>query len=254
MASMGLKYLAWAKMTGETDSAVPTYDTGLVLGKLVSVQMTIANAEGELYADDMLAEYVREFSSGELAAEVDNISLENQAKVYGARYADGELQFSANDNAPYGGIGGYQVLQVHGNKKYRAWFFPKARAAVPDLSGATKGSSITFGSEPIKAKILAPLYGAWYYVKEFETEAAAKAYIDGKLGVGAWYNVNVQAQGGTVSPVGSTGVAAGGSFELTIDGTATKLYDNGVDKTSDISDGVYTISDIAADHNIAVIF
>ena len=104
MAAIGLKYMAWAPMASEPDDAAPTYGTGIVLGRAVSTNLTITNAEGELYADDMLAEYVSEFASGELAAEVDNIAVENQAKLYGATYADGEMQMGGQDTAPYGGV------------------------------------------------------------------------------------------------------------------------------------------------------
>jgi hypothetical protein len=258
MASMGLKYMAWADIAGETTTAVPTYNAGLVLGKAVSVNSTVSNAEGELYADDMLAEYVSEFSSGELTAEVDNISLENQAKLYGATYADNEFTLSPTDSAPHGGVGGYQVLIVGGVRKYRAWFYPKVRASLPDWDGSTKGSSISFGTQPIKMKIMAPAYGPWYYVKEFTTEAAAKAYIDTKLGVATWYTVEVQVNGAgegeAATPVGVTAVASEGAFVLTITGTATALYDNGTDKIADVAAGKYTLASVVANHKIALIF
>ena len=186
MAKMGLKYIAWAPIATDTDSAIPTYTSasGKVLGRMVSVNVAITNSEGELYADDMLAEYASEFSSADLTAEVDNISLENQATLYGASYSTaGEFTASASDTAPYGGVGGYQVLQVNGTKKYRAWFYPKAKASMPDFDGTTKGNSISFGTEPLKMKIASPKYGPWYYAKEFDTEDAAKSYINTKLGI-----------------------------------------------------------------------
>lgn len=258
MASMGLKYMAWADIAGETTTAVPTYNAGLVLGKAVSVNVSVSNAEGEVYADDALAEYISEFSSGELTAEVDNISLENQAKLYGATYASDEFTLEPTDSAPHGGVGGIQVLLVSNVRKYRAWFFPKVRASMPDWDAATKGSSISFGTQPIKMKIMAPAYGPWYYVKEFTTEAAAKAYIDTKLNVATWYTVEVQANGAgagkAATPVGVTAVASEGAFELTITGTATALYDNGIDKISDVAAGKYTLASVTANHKIAVIF
>ena len=258
MASMGLKYMAWADMSEETPSAVPTYNAGRVLGKTVSVNVSVSNAEGELYADDVLAEYVSEFASGDLTAEVNNISMENQAKLYGATYANDEFTLSPTDNAPHGGVGGYQGVIVGGVRKYRAWFYPKVRASLPDWEGSTKGSSISFGTQPIKMKIMAPTYGPWYYVKEFASEAAAKAYIDTKLGVAVWHTVEVQAQGigvgKTVSPVGMTAVASGEDMEIAIAGAVTALYDNGVESKEDVAGGKYTITDIAANHKIAVIF
>ena len=186
MAKLGLKYMAWAEIDAETDNAIPTYKaaTACVLGRMVSVNVAIQNSEGELYADDMLAEYASEFSSADLTAEVDNITLENQAKLYGSSYGtDGEFKANAGDTAPYGGVGGYQTLQVSGEKKYRAWFYPKAKASMPDFDGTTKGNSISFGTQPIKMKIASPKYGPWYYAKEFTTEVEAKAYVNTKVGI-----------------------------------------------------------------------
>lgn len=258
MAKLGLKYVAWAQMATEPAAAVPTFDTGLVIGKAVSTNLAVKNSEGELYADDKLAEYKSEFSSADLTMEVDNITLENQAKLYGATYADNEMSHSASDVAPYGGIGGYQVLQVNNTAKYRAWFFPKARASVPDWSGNTKGNSISFGTEPMKLKVMAPNYGPWYYVKEFDTEAAAQAYVDTKLGVTTWHAVDVQVNGAdegeSVSPVGVTYVANAGTLAITITGTPIALYDNGVESSASISGGAYTLSNVTDAHKIAVIF
>ncbi len=186
MAKLGLKYMAWAEIDTEGDAAIPTYKsaTACVLGRMVSINVAIQNSEGELYADDMLAEYASEFSSADLTAEVDNITLENQAKLYGNTCSTtGEFTADADDTAPYGGVGGYQTLQVNGTKKYRAWFYPKAKASMPDFDGTTKGNSISFGTQPIKMKIASPKYGPWYYAKEFSAEADAKSYINGKLGI-----------------------------------------------------------------------
>ena len=73
-----------------------------------------------------------------------------------------------------------------------------------------------------------------------------------------WYSVNIQVQGASgtdaVTPVGVVAVAAGEDLALTITGTPTALYDNGTDNVSSASGGTYTISEIAADHAVAVIF
>lgn len=258
MAKIGLKYLAWAPIATEPVNAIPTYGNGRVLGKMISSNLAITNSEGKLYADDEIAEDISEFSSAEFTADTDNISLSDQADLYGAQYVDDELLHSKDDNPPYGGFGGYQKLSVNNVKKYRAWFFAKGKAVVPDETGATKGESISFGNQPLKTTIFSPKYGPWKRTKEFTTEDAAKAYIDNKLNVATWHNINVQAQGiGTgksVTPVGITAIADGEDFELVITGTPTALYDNGVDCVSAISGGKYTLTDVTAFHNIAVIF
>ena len=142
MAALGLKYLAYAKMATEPEAAIPTYEPGRVLGKMISMNATVNNSEGELYADDMLAEYASEFTSADLSIEVDNIDLEDQAELLGGTYTEeGEYQAAASDTAPYGGIGGYQVLMVKGVRKFRCWFYPKAKASQPDIDATTTGSS-----------------------------------------------------------------------------------------------------------------
>ena len=258
MAHIGLKYFAGAKIATEPDDSAPTYETGFVIGKSVSTNLAVTNAEGKLYADDELAEYVNEFSSADLTAEVDNIDLDKQAVLYGADYTDNELGFGADDQAPEMGTGGVQVIRVNGVRKFRTWFLAKCKAAIPDWGGSTRGDSISFGTQPIKMKVTAPKFGKWYRVKQFDTYAAAKAHIDTLLNVGTWYKVNVMANGAgtgeSVKQIGTNAVASGGEIVINITGTATALYDNGVDKISDVSGGKYTLSSIAANHDIAVIF
>lgn len=259
MAKMGMKYYVWAKMKTEPNNARPTYFAGKVMGKMVSVNVTISNSEGELYADDMLAEYVSEFASGEMTTEVDNIALEDQAEMYGAEYTeDEELNHYGDDTPPYGAIGGLQVLMVGGVRKFRVWIYWKGKAIMPDFDGTTKGSSISFGTEPLKSKIMLPNFGPWYTAKEFTTEDAARAYLYTKLNVAEYHSIEVQVQGADsgegVSPAGTIMVADGENLELAITGTATALYDNGTDSVSSVSDGKYTLSAVTADHKIAVIF
>lgn len=259
MAKMGLKYYYWAKMQNEPDNALPTYYPGKIMGKMVSINVTVNNAEGELHADDLLAEYASEFSSAEMTTEVDHIAMQDQAEMYGAQYtADGELNHYGDDTPPYGAVGGMQVLMIGGARKYRVWIYWKAKAIMPDFDGATKGSSISFGTEPLKSRIAAPNYGPWYTAKQFDTENAARAYLETKLGVKTYHTVEVQVQGAEAgedaAPRGTIMVADGEDLEITITGTATAIYDNGAESVSSVSDGKYTIGGVAEDHKIAIIF
>lgn len=185
MARMGLKLMLWAPIQTETATAIPTYDNTkmITVGKMVSLNVAINNAEGELYADDALTEYAGEFSSADLDAETDSISLENQAKIYGATYSEEDgFSAKADDTAPYGGVSGYQVLQIAGVRTFRGWHYAKAKAIMPDLEGNTKGDNISFGTQPVKMKITSPSYGPWYRAKDFTDEAEAKAWCEKMLG------------------------------------------------------------------------
>lgn len=258
MASIGLAYPAWAKINSESASALPVYASGITLGSAVKADLTITNATGQLYADNQLVEDVSEFASAAIAVETDNLSLTTQAAIFGATMVNDELGFGAEDVAPFGGFGYYQVLMVNGQKKYRAFFYPKVKAKCESETAATKGNSITFGTAPITMTVVKPKFGKWRYVKDLATESAAKAYVDTKLSVAAWHEISVQVNGADTgegaAPAGVTMVAAGDSFELVITGSATALYDNGIDSVSSIAGGKYTLSNVSADHNIAVIF
>lgn len=257
MARIGFKYFCVAKMKTEPMNAEPTYEAGKQLGKAVSSNLSITNSEGELWADDQIAESMSEFASGTFTAEVDNIALADQAYMYGAKYVDGELQQSSEDNAPYMGVGGVQVILLNNVRKFRAWVLSKVKSKVPDEDNNTKTASVSFGTQPISCTVLQPNYGPWRRMKEFTTEAAAKAYVDTLLNVAAWHAIEVQAQGtGPNKSVDYTGgyAADKSAFELTITGTPTKVYDNGQDVTSSLSGGKYTLASVEDDHKIAVIF
>lgn len=258
MASIGLAYPAWAKITAETSAALPTYASGITLGAAVKADLTITNAAGQLYADNQLSEDVSEFASGAIALETDNLTLPTQAAIFGAALVNDELGFGADDVAPFGGFGYYQVLMINGVKKYRAFYYPKVKAKFETETAATKGSAITFGNAAITMTVVKPKFGKWRYVKEFATEEAAKAYVDSKLSVTEWHEINVQVNGASsgqsAAPEGVTMVAGGGSFSLTVNGAATALYDNGEEKEDSIAGGVYTLENVTAAHSIAVIF
>ncbi len=258
MAKIGLAYPCWAPVVTESASELPTYGSGFALGKAVRADLSIQYAEGQLYADNVLAEDVSEFSSGTITTETDNLTIAQMGTIYGADIVDDELGNGDSDTPPFGGIGYYQVLMVNGVKKYRAFYYPKVKAKMGDETSQTKGNSFTLETTAVTFTVYKPEYGKWRYVKEFSAESAAKAYIQNKLNVATWYPVNVQVQGAGVgesaTPIGTTMVAAGEDFVLQVSGTPTALYDNGVESKTSISAGKYTVADVAAAHNIAVIF
>ena len=64
--------------------------------------------------------------------------------------------------------------------------------------------------------------------------------------------------GGTVIPGGATIVAANGTYQLTIapapNYVVDTLIDNGVDKTTEVSANLYTLSNVVEDHTIDISF
>ena len=237
-------------------------ETGVVLGKLVSANLTVNLASGEMYADDALAEQLSEFSSGTIAMETDDMTDANAAAIYGCKVSSGLVTYNAGDTAPRGCLGYYKVLMRNGVKFFKAFFYPRVRAALGNDNAQTKGSSITFQTSSTTFTVFADDIGDWRQTETFETAAAAKAWIDTKCAISTYYAVNVTCQGAgdgkSVEPLGVSYVGSGKDFTLAIEGYAsiTAAYDNGSDVTTTIKQGTgtYTLSAVDADHNIAIIF
>lgn len=187
MAAIGLQQPHFALFKGdEPEDALPIYDTVTKLGKAVSANLTVNLANGDFYADDVLAENVSEFVSGALKMETDDLTDEVLESILGAkRSEDGELAFNINDVYPFCGIGYYKKLMRNGKVSYRAYFLPKCKASPVDDNGQTKGTSVTFQTSTVNFTIYAPNVGNWRYNKTFPTAAEALAWIKKKLGASA---------------------------------------------------------------------
>ena len=101
---------------------------GVVLGKLVSANLTVNLASGEIYADDSLAEQLSEFASGSIAMETDDLEDEKASKIYGCKVSEKLVTYNKGDTAPRGCLGYYKVLMRNGKKFYKGYFYPRAFA------------------------------------------------------------------------------------------------------------------------------
>lgn len=263
MARYGAKSPLWSPIATEPDKANPTYGTGITIGKLVSCGVTPNYSEGSLAADNTTAEYAKEIKDQDIALETDDLVASNAVALYGAKFNGNDVEYNSADNPPYGGYAFYHTAQRSGQKVHIGHFYPKVRASRGARTFETKGDAITFGTESISMKSLADNSGLTEKESEpFTTEDDAYAWCANKLGVGVYYKINVQQQGEGatkyVDHAGVTFVANGSDFALVITGYAsvTAAYDNGTDITSAITggSGTYTLSSVAADHDIVIVF
>jgi phi13 family phage major tail protein len=183
MAAFGAQYICFAPIKSEPDTGLPTYSDKVNLGELVKAELTVNLASGEIYGDDRLVEKVEEFSSGSLSVEVVDMTDEIESKVLGSTYDEQTgLVDKTNDTIPYGGVGYFKVMMRNGVKSYKAYFYPKAKAAAGTDSANTKSSSITLATTPLSFTIYEPNDGDWRYRHTFATKAEAKEWIDSKFG------------------------------------------------------------------------
>lgn len=152
--------------------------TGVVIGKLVSANLTINFASGELYADDELSEKVNEFASGSIAMETDDLVDEVAEQIYDCKVNEGEVTYNTADNPPRGCLSYYKTLMRKGVKSYKGYYYPVVQAALGNDNAQTKGSSITFSTSSTSFTVFADDNGDWRKTKTFETAEEAKNWIN----------------------------------------------------------------------------
>jgi len=187
MAQIGLQYLICAPIT-ETPTTV-SYADGMVMSYAIKADISIETNEGTLYADNRIVENIKEFKSGKLTIGGDNLSYEVLAVILGHQLEiltpNGQkLTAKGDDDGKYVGIGFYATTIKNSVRKYRAIWLHKIKFGVPNESLETKGDSVKFQTPTIEGTILTDILNVWKEEAIFDTEAAAKAWLDELADIG----------------------------------------------------------------------
>jgi len=238
----------------------PTGEVGFAVGSkgVIVFTATPNRSEAKQYADNKRAEYLNEFISGDMSAEVNDMLQSNRAKFYGASLVGNKITYKDTDIPPHGKLAIYRILKDTdtGVITYETHGFPDVvTKGKPATDMKTKGESTEFVNEKLEMKYYSDNNHEYEYEELLSDEASAIAWVENFTGIATAFTVNILSHGtGSVSPAQIAVVKSGEDFVLTITGTATSLLDNDVEKVSSISNGTYTIADIAADHDLYVAF
>lgn len=186
MALYGASSPYFAKIKTEPEEALPTYESGVKIAKLISSADNPTYATGTLYADDGKAEEAQEFVSADIEVSLDDVELAIKALIFGATASsdsNGELTYKGTDNAPYGGYAFYARKMVNNAIKYLGVYYPKVKASMGGVTYTTKGENITFSPTAVTFKANQAKGYEWKIESEFDTEAAAIAWIKTKLNI-----------------------------------------------------------------------
>ncbi|MEN6594694.1 MAG: hypothetical protein ABFC31_07115 [Clostridiaceae bacterium] len=250
---VGCKYLCAAPVSSDVAGTL-TYGTGFEIAELTSAALNITLASGELWTNNRLAYTKDRFSSGEFTPNIDVIPAAVAVSIFGCSMDGSEVVYNESDVPPYIGLAFYETLEDQaGTESYRCRLIVKAKAKLANKSVATKNNSVSFQTSDQPFKMFAATSGNWMIEEEFTTEAAAIAWVDDKLNVATIYRVDVMVQGTGLSADkdGVNFVAAGANLAITVTGTPTSMFDNSAVIT--LTEGVYTISTIAANHEVVFI-
>lgn len=183
MTPMGLVNSWYYPITNEPAAAKPVYGSKLDMGHAVKAYLSITVASGSVVGDNVTLVEVEEFVSGQLDAETTASDLQKNAVIYGHTYAEatGEVS-SAEDHAPNGGYAYIQhILMKDKSKIYRATCLHKVNA----MTGSETQNADTrqpgtpnFAKNAVSYRVLPDNTGAWRTRQDFDTQAAAVAFIE----------------------------------------------------------------------------
>lgn len=187
MAQYKAKMPIFAPIKTEPDGASATYDKGVVLGKMISVNLTPNYNEASLHGDDALSEYEKEFKDLDVTLNTTTLPAAAYASMFGSTVTDTQgkesIKSNINDEAKYGGLGFVIGEKVDGVSKYWLIWLPKVKFTPPGGSYQTKGDNITWGTPSISGKGTADNLGDWRNMDAFATESEAIAALKTKAGI-----------------------------------------------------------------------
>lgn len=180
---IGMRSSYFAKIKTEPAASHPTYDTPIDMGAAVKGYVTITTASSEVYGDDIALIRTENFVSAQADVETTKNDLELNAALFGHTYSesDGEIS-AADDTAPAGAYAFIEPIMDKTKKiTYRATFLFKVQPLQNSekTEADTKKNDFNPKMNSVSFFVMPDNTGNWRNRKEFETEAAAEAYITG---------------------------------------------------------------------------
>lgn len=150
MATIGLDKLYYSKITEAADGT-ETYAAPVLLAKALKCDLSVDLAEATLYADDAAQAVVKEFKSGKLSLDVDDIGSDAAESLTGAVLDANGVLISASEDGGKPVAIGFRAKKANG--KYRYFWLYRVVFGIPATNLETKGDSIKFSTPTIEGTI-----------------------------------------------------------------------------------------------------
>lgn len=190
MPAFDLRYIHVAEYTN-TDG-VTSYGARKSFGDAMGVTLELKHAEGRLYAEGKLAEFIKLATGGNVSVATKYIPVETQILLFGAKEharTIGEKQIKSirhttADVSPYVGLSFYAPDKIDGANKYTCVFVSKVSFGPPSMAYETKGQNIVFKTPTTTGEFLADdsTDEVLIDVAICDTVQDAKAWCDAVLG------------------------------------------------------------------------
>lgn len=163
MPAIDVRYFQVAKYTYDDATQKVSYSGKTSVGDAMSVSLELRHAEGRLYAEGRLAEYMKLATGGTVSMAVKYIKQAAQILMFGIKTVDrtvgdktiSSLRYTTNDAASYVGYSFFAPDLIDGVTKYTTMFVAKALFGPPGWRYETKGQNIVFKTPTTVGEFLA---------------------------------------------------------------------------------------------------
>lgn len=176
-------------------SGTISYTNAQTVGDAMTANLELRFAEGRLYAESALAEYMKKATGGSISLGVKYIPTAAQKLMFGSTEKNRNvtvgsstlsvagLVIGAKDTPAYVGIAFYAPDMIDGVEKYTCVFAHKCLFGNPSMSLQTAGDSINFSTPTTTGEFLASDASTkdMLEVAVCDTEAAAIAWVTAVL-------------------------------------------------------------------------
>lgn len=184
---LGMRTLDFWPIKNEPDKAHPTYDASVNLGAAVKGYLTVTTNTATIPGDDITQVEDEVFSGAQLDTETTMSDLQINAQLFGHAWseADGE-DSKSSDRAISGGLSFIEpILRKDKTLIYRATCLRKATAIASSEkqeADTRKSGELNPKMNAVSFKVVEDNLHSWRVRNDFETEAAAEAFIKKTFG------------------------------------------------------------------------
>jgi len=153
MPAIGVRNLHYAPITNEDPvTGYETYGDPVRLARTITINLSVELADAILYADDGAVVVIKEFKTGSLAINVDDLGHQVSAAIIGASIDDNGVLVNADIDTPNPVAIGFEAPDAY--KRLRKFWLPRATFGVPSMELETMGDSITFKTPTINGTVM----------------------------------------------------------------------------------------------------
>lgn len=193
MPAFDLRYIKIGKY--KNTSGTISYSDVTTIGDAMDVNLQFKYAEGRLYAEGVLSEFMKLITGGTMSVATKYIPAEAQKMMFGAKDssitisglepASKGLAYTGADEPSAVGCAFYAPDMIDGALKYTCVFVRRIIFGLPAMVYKTKGDSLTFQTPTTTGEFMADHSSTQNLVDvvTVDTVENAKKWVDGTLGV-----------------------------------------------------------------------